>query len=60
MPDNEFAAHVAAHLAILEDWTALQNSMMTKSFVVTEILGTIENWIVAHHQQYDVQIKQYL
>lgn len=61
MPSSEVAEHVAAHNAILEQYTLLNVALMQgQSFTKSEVLHSIKGWLVGHLVRYDLNIRNYL
>jgi hemerythrin len=61
MPADSIAQHVAAHQAILVDYTELNMDLMDHHPVVrSEVLFRMERWIQDHIMEYDLKLRDYL
>ncbi len=61
MPADEVQRHIQEHGRIIEEYVALQGTIMTMPRTkISDVTQTIENWIIGHAAVFDVPIKQYL
>jgi hemerythrin-like metal-binding protein len=61
MPPHEIAEHVAAHQAILSEYTELNLNLMDHQPVTrSDVLLRIRRWVLDHIVRYDLKMRDYL
>jgi hemerythrin-like metal-binding protein len=61
MPQAEVAAHVQAHMTILEQYIQLNLDLMDdKPDALSGFAKTVKNWVVGHVVEHDLKIRKYV
>lgn len=61
VPDDQFQAHCAAHVSILEELAQIHlDAMYGKSQALPEVIATVANWVQQHLIEFDLALKPYI
>lgn len=61
IPEELLRSHVADHTRIVEEYVALQQRVMVSPDTpIGSIVGVVGGWVVAHIEEHDLRIRDYL
>jgi hemerythrin-like metal-binding protein len=61
LPDDQFQAHCAAHVSILEEVAQIHlDAMYGKNQALHEVVATVANWVRQHLVEFDLALKPYI
>ncbi|MBK7463987.1 MAG: hemerythrin family protein [Betaproteobacteria bacterium] len=61
LPNDQFQAHRAAHISILEEVAQIHlDAMYGKAQALPEVIATVANWVQQHLVEFDLALKPYI
>ncbi len=61
VPDDQYQAHRAAHISIMEEVAQIHlDAMYGKSQDLPEVISTVANWVQKHLVEFDLALKPFI